>query len=1195
MQNVETALRDNPNATPLTIFNAGLFQIFGPSGLNILRHDVAGGGSVPSTSASDIIVTQGQDSDSQGNPVPNTNFIQWDMHLGQQYTINVPFALGVDLPSALQGLGFQLGANGGVQIQFSWDFHLGFGISSSQGFFLVTGSNAPVTPAYTGPELVFNATVSATAAGLNVDATLGSLQVHVTDGTVTSDGTELFSPPQYSSLTVTGSVDLIDPSYDPSAFNPNQQSTWNRLVFSAIPQGANLAQYYQVAIQAQGGLHFHVTTDASSLLPANLGFLGQALAPPNLAFDFNLTAHATVTQVPGTTNFTVFQHLDNLSFDNITLDVSGLLGSLVKPVANVLGQVLGPITDIIGSGAGTVDGFLNAPLPLVSTLVGHSVSLVDLTGGADGPLGAIEDLVNGIAGIAQFAKSVSNFLSSYSGGPIPIGSYVYIESLNKFSLRDFLNGFQIQLPTLQLPSLTLPSLQLPDLQLPAFELPNGTWFQPPAIPLPAIPLPAIQLPNLTLPNITLDDLLSDNLPNLNLSLTLPTIQLPSLQLPAINVPGYGMIQLPSIELGTLTLPSLQLPSFSIPLPDYTTFDPSDPIMFPAISLPTLTLPSLQLPNLALPAISLTLGLTNITLQLPTITPPSLSLPNLSLPSLQVPTFTVPDLSLPNLFLDGLPTISLPSLTLPTVQLPTIQLPSITLPPFQLPDGSWYGPVTIQLPSIQLPSISLGSYQLPSISLGELLMGQLPDITLPSIQLPSIQLPSIQLPSIQLPDLSWLQLPSIQLPSITLPTIQLPTISLADFSLPDLSQLNLSLPISLPDITLPSITLPTFQLPSIQLPQITLNLPNLPVIQLPSINLPAIGISLPSLPSLPVLPFTLPDLSLPQLNFSSLGSSFSQVTNGGFKLDLFDPQNIVKMLLGQPFNIMEYDLPSVTIADSKNFNLSFSTAGVGITGSLSAAFNVNVFPTGVVYDSTGLSEIVAAFRAGNTVDWNDLLDGFYMPVPMNGNPLLDVHLNFAGSASANIGVASASLDAALNGDLYLDIQGTDNTGQLRLSDIMALTDNLSEPQNLLNIFDAGVSINASLNASGLDRHRARGHQLQPVEHRHLAQHQLQHRPVQRLLAISRPVEPDAAAAAGHRGGSQWPERTAAEHRALRHGPRRRHLARRPQRRQHHRHRRQRQPHRLGLRHQRELYRHLRLHPGLGRDRRRPDRLLGCLRR
>jgi hypothetical protein len=97
VQNVMTELRDNPNADPLSVFNAGLYQVFGAPGLGILLHDNSNGTSTPSNSVSNIVVTQGNDLDSSGNAVPNTTYFQWNMHLGQSFSITVPFDHGTSL------------------------------------------------------------------------------------------------------------------------------------------------------------------------------------------------------------------------------------------------------------------------------------------------------------------------------------------------------------------------------------------------------------------------------------------------------------------------------------------------------------------------------------------------------------------------------------------------------------------------------------------------------------------------------------------------------------------------------------------------------------------------------------------------------------------------------------------------------------------------------------------------------------------------------------------------------------------------------------------------------------------------------------------------------------------------------------------------------------------------------------------
>src|SRR5207244_2545915 len=119
------------------------YRIFGPAGINVLRHDNADGTSVLSTSPTDVVVTEDVKTFCPGFDLPVQ--LQWDMHLGQSFTADLPFDLGVDLPPEFASLGFHLGANGGLRFQFSWDVHLGFGVSITDGFYLVTGSNTPGT------------------------------------------------------------------------------------------------------------------------------------------------------------------------------------------------------------------------------------------------------------------------------------------------------------------------------------------------------------------------------------------------------------------------------------------------------------------------------------------------------------------------------------------------------------------------------------------------------------------------------------------------------------------------------------------------------------------------------------------------------------------------------------------------------------------------------------------------------------------------------------------------------------------------------------------------------------------------------------------------------------------------------------------------------------------------------------------
>lgn len=396
------------------------------------------------------------------------------------------------------------------------------------------------------------------------------------------------------------------------------------------------------------------------------------------------------------------------------------------------------------------------------------------------------------------------------------------------------------------------------------------------------------------------------------------------------------------------------------------------------------------------------------------------------------------------------------------------LPDLTLPNINVPN---IGP--IHIPDITLPSFSV---QLPSINI-DIPVLRLPFITLPDITLPTIQLPSIQIPSFTLPNF-----PSV---TISFKSIQLPDLSLGDIhlSLGDLQAPNFQLSdltsgrIPLPDIQLPQIALPKLTLPSFEV-EITVTVPNQPnYVKDLSLSLPSFALETWSLGTLsglyiPIPILTLPDFSLPDLNLSASVGASAKYTNfvgqTGFQIDIFKAANVVNMLLNKPFNIMEYDiLPQENISGDLNFNLGFGVGGVGINGSLDASAGMTLAPLSIVYDSTGISEMVAEVWCGGIVDGSKLLDGLYIPVPANGQHFLDVYLNFAASASANLGIASAFLKGYLNGDIYLDVNdpNPNNGGKLRLNDIMALTDNFSDPAKLLSMFNAGVNISAGLDAGG----------------------------------------------------------------------------------------------------------------------------------
>src|SRR5262249_24525513 len=147
------------NANVLDIFQAGLFKILGPQGINVLKDGPDPGSAI---GPSDIAISYGNDKDAGGQDIPGTAWIQFDIKLAQRYDQEFHFDAGVDAPPALQE--FAIGADGGIRFDANWSWNLGFGISARpnyDGFYLVAGPNLPPSWAPNAQELRFAVSVSA--------------------------------------------------------------------------------------------------------------------------------------------------------------------------------------------------------------------------------------------------------------------------------------------------------------------------------------------------------------------------------------------------------------------------------------------------------------------------------------------------------------------------------------------------------------------------------------------------------------------------------------------------------------------------------------------------------------------------------------------------------------------------------------------------------------------------------------------------------------------------------------------------------------------------------------------------------------------------------------------------------------------------------------------------------------------------
>jgi hypothetical protein len=185
--------------------------------------------------------------------------------------------------------------------------------------------------------------------------------------------------------------------------------------------------------------------------------------------------------------------------------------------------------------------------------------------------------------------------------------------------------------------------------------------------------------------------------------------------------------------------------------------------------------------------------------------------------------------------------------------------------------------------------------------------------------------------------------------------------------------------------------------------------------------------------------------------------------GGFIVDILTPQSITNMILGQPFDLVSYNLPKFDFALGSTFGFDWKLLEFDVN----ATATVNVGGDdgiGFVYDLTGLESVVAAARAGAVPDNRELLKGFYIRTDAE-DPELSLNLSVGGSGGVDVKVLSVSANVALNGNVDFEIRDPNGDGQVRLSEIYKLTDNFNNPQKLINLFDTGVNVAGSYSISG----------------------------------------------------------------------------------------------------------------------------------
>lgn len=176
------------------------------------------------------------------------------------------------------------------------------------------------------------------------------------------------------------------------------------------------------------------------------------------------------------------------------------------------------------------------------------------------------------------------------------------------------------------------------------------------------------------------------------------------------------------------------------------------------------------------------------------------------------------------------------------------------------------------------------------------------------------------------------------------------------------------------------------------------------------------------------------------------------TSGGFSIDILSIESVGNMLVGNPFDIISYSLPSLDFEAA--LDVGFEFFGGAVAFDLEVGAGIQIAEMGLGYDSSGLAKIMDAYRNETSPNWLDLVDGVY--VKNVEGP--EVSINVFGDLFVSLGFFA---DVHLNTFLELDIQDPNEDGKFRLDEVFEVTNDFSNPENLICMFDIAGGLSAGL--------------------------------------------------------------------------------------------------------------------------------------
>ena len=296
-----------------------LFQLLGPSGLNILK-DLNDDGNI---TAGDVVLST--NADEAGVAVRDV-FFQWNVNLGG---LLASIGTGIGFDIGLPGLGLE--TDGSIQLDLAWDLDFGFGVNLRDGFYLDVSDNSEL-----------QVDVDVTIPGAEIIGKLGFLQIRATDRGDTHLGATF-------AIDVTGG-------------GPDE--------LMGLAELGSIGLDVTIGAEAIADLEFALELN-SDLVP------GASTIFPSLSTDFYLEwsvgDRANDDLVPlmeaGTA---IMDGLKLVEFRNVGLELGEFLDGVLNPIVSKVQEFTKPIQPVID--------IVTAPIPVISDVAGQPITLLDIAG-----------------------------------------------------------------------------------------------------------------------------------------------------------------------------------------------------------------------------------------------------------------------------------------------------------------------------------------------------------------------------------------------------------------------------------------------------------------------------------------------------------------------------------------------------------------------------------------------------------------------------------------------------------------------------------------------------------------------------------------------------------------------------------------------------------------------------------------------